>query len=83
MVITILQLKDPASYMEGQNPNRKNYTIVSKTTPSIFSGNPGIEDKVLLAMLFDITNRGDVVMFRENIYINNGSAWERTEWKDK
>ena len=99
MNITILQEKNPTFHvLEGQKFNRKDYKIVYKTTAIKFAGNPGIEHKVLLEMLFERFNRGnypedykghsmsvgDIVVLDCFVYVCKNVGWEMIEWeKDK
>ena len=96
MKITILQEKNPTFMVkEGQKFNRKDYKIVYRTTATKFAGNPGIEHKVLLEMLFDRFNRGnypedykghsmsvgDIVVLDCFVYVCKNLGWEMIEWE--
>ena len=97
MLITILQEKNPTFHvLEGQKFNRQDYTVVYRTTATKFAGNPGIEHKVLLKMLFERFNRGnypedykghsmsvgDIVVLDNFVYVCKSLGWGKIEWEE-
>ena len=97
MKITIFQEKKPTFMVKkDQKFNKKDYKIVYRTTATKFAGNPGIEHRVLLEMLFERFNRGnypedykghsmsvgDIVVLDNFVYVCKSLGWDEVEWEE-
>lgn len=96
MRITILQANKPTFMVKkDQKFNIKDYHRVYTTTATKFCGNPKIEQKVLLEMLFERFNQGnypedykghsmsvgDIVVLDCFVYVCDNFGWKMIEWE--
>ena len=96
MKITIYQPKKPTFLVKkDQTFSKADYKKVFESTTTAMFGNPGIEHKICLEMLFERFNMGhyptdykghslsvgDIVVLDNFIYVCANFGWKKIQWE--